>query len=269
MDKANTPAEALVDEAVNGMATAVDVPKEEEAAVDGEMAVGAAADPGADAVAAATVAAAATTPTDEPETEQPLIRFDLYPSVILMTQYRDEAITTHPVAALDVAAVWSQVTANSGFLPANTLFWRRRGGLDTLGVFVPAHRWRVQSDDGPFHLPLPPLVFMGQGRHYAVFAVKRRPKSGAADLLHAPCPNVFPSGHICPGDVPFPVCSAETIHDALTLFLEGSRFNRHLIQNRCSAFPDDIYRLWRALDGKPRFPLIQTLPLYQQLSMLL
>jgi hypothetical protein len=185
-----------------------------------------------------------------------------------MTQYRDEAVTAYPVATLDVAAVWSQVTANSGFLPANTLFWRRRGGLDTLGLFVPARRWRVQSDDGPFHLPLPPLVFMGQGRHYAVFAVKRRPKSGAADLFHAPCPNVFPSGQICSGDVPFPVCAAETIHDALTLFLEGSRFNRHLIRSRCAAFPNDVYQLWRALDGKPRFPLIQLLPRYQQLSML-
>jgi PRTRC genetic system protein B len=218
---------------------------------------------------AAVVAAAAATPADEPEIEQPLIRFDLYPSVILMTQYRDEAVATYPVAALDVAAAWSQVSANSGFLPANALFWRRRGGLDALGVFVPARRWNVQSADGSFHLPLPPLLFMGQGRHYAVFALKRRPKSAAADLFHAPFPNVFPSGQICPGDVPFPTCSAETIYDALALFLEGSRFNRHLSQNRCRSFPDDVYRLWRALDGKARFPLVQLLPLYKQLSALL
>ena len=209
------------------------------------------------------------TPTDEPETEQPLIRLDLYPSVVRMTQYNGPTVATYPVSPLDVAAAWTDTPVSSGFLPRDALFWLRRDGADMLAIFVPARQWRVTGDDAPYLLPLPPLVFCGWRRSYVVYAVKRRPTSPQTDLYRAPCPNVYTDGRICPGDVPFPVCSAETIYDALSLFLEGSRFNRHLIQGKSAAFPNDVYELWRALDGKRRFPLAHLVPVQRQLAHLM
>jgi PRTRC genetic system protein B len=212
------------------------------------------------------VDALAVTPVAEPETEQPLIRLDLYPSAVRMTRYAGPAETSFLVSPLDLAAAWTQMPVASGFLPPNTLFWQRHEGAELLAVFVPGRQWLVQGAGGPLRLPLPPLVFIGQERSYAVFAVKRRPTGPAADLFHAPLPNVWPSGQICGGSAPFPHCSAATIGAALALFLEGSRFNRHLIQGKSRAFPADVYQLWQAVAGKRRFPLIQLVPTHRQLA---
>jgi PRTRC genetic system protein B len=219
-----------------------------------------------DTVTHSPIDALAATPTAEPETEQPLIRLDLYPSAVRLTRYDGPAQTSHLVSPLDLAAAWSQMPVATGFLPPNTLFWQRQEGAELLAVFVPGRQWTVQADSGPLRLPLPPLVFIGQAQSYAVFAVKRRPANPAAALYHAPLPNVWPSGQICGGSAPFPHCSAATIGAALSLFLEGSRFNRHLIQGKSQAFPDDIHQLWHTLAGKRRFPLTQLVPTYRQLA---
>lgn len=76
----------------------------------------------------------------------------------------------------------------------------------------------------------------------------------ASRLYAAPCPNVFPSGQICRGNVPFPVCSMNTIRDAFRLFLVESEFNNHLANGRCRSFEGHCLRLWAQLAGKRRFP---------------
>lgn len=202
----------------------------------------------------------------EPEIERPLIRLDLYPSVVMMTRYVGQAVSVYPVSALDVAAAWTKLSVSSGFLPANALFWRQQGESVALGVYVPARQWTVRSAAGSLRLPFPPLVFVGQERQYSVFAVKRRPRDQWAALYHAPFPNVWPDGRICAGNVPFPDCSPQNVDRALTLFLEGSRFNRDLVAGKCHAYPDDVYRLWTELAGRRRFPLLQLVPMRWSLA---
>ena len=174
-----------------------------------------------------------------------------------MSRYGETAVTSYPVSALDVAAACTKLTAASGFLPANTLFWRQNGRVAALGIYVPARRWTVQTPAATRQIPLPPLVFAGEGRSYLIFAVKRRPQDGQAQLYHAPCPNVGENGRICAGNTPFPVCSEQTIDSALTLFMTGSYFNNHQAAYKCRAFPDDVRQLWAQLEGKDRFPLGQ------------
>ncbi len=119
------------------------------------------------------------------------------------------------------------------------------------------------------HIPMPPLVFVGNGRAYSLFAVKKRPLDRRIPLYHAPCPNVFGNGGICSGTTPFPACSAATMEKALTLFWEGSLFNGHMSRGKCQSQPKDVRKLWQKLDGRKRFPLSELLPLNKTLYSLL
>ncbi|MCP5101491.1 MAG: hypothetical protein GY943_38585, partial [Chloroflexi bacterium] len=139
--------------------------------------------------------------------------------------------------------------------PKNTLFRKQQANQMVLGIYVAARRWRVQTEDRNYHLPMPPFVFVGNGSSYRIFAVKKRPSSKHDRLYHTPCPNVHTTGGICQGNTPFPVCSPQTIQQALHLFLEGSLFNADLSRGKCQSYPKDVRELWAELNGGKRFPL--------------
>lgn len=214
-----------------------------------------------------------TPPTPLPVTQQPQpprLRLDFYNTAVLMTRWQDNgSLTTYPVSVHDVVSACTNVELSSGLLPANTLFWKQRANQAMLGVYVPARRWHVQTDDRTYHLPMPPFVFVGSGSSYKIFAVKKRPLSEAVSLYHAPCPNVHSSGGICQGNTPFPVCSPQTIQQALQLFMEGSLFNADLSQGKCQSHPDDVRDLWAELDGRRRFPLSELVLAQMRLQNLL
>ncbi|MCZ7671778.1 MAG: prokaryotic E2 ligase family D protein [Chloroflexi bacterium] len=104
----------------------------------------------------------------------------------------------YPVAVQDVVSACTEITLGSGFLPPNTLFWKQKA----LGLYIPARRWQVRTEKKPHHVPMPPLVFVGQGRAYSIYAVKKRPLSAQTPLYHLPAPNVFKDGGICQGNTP-------------------------------------------------------------------
>lgn len=129
-----------------------------------------------------------------------------------------------------------------------------------LGVYVPARRWHVQTEDKNYHIPMPPFVFVGCGAAYQIFAVKKRPLNEAETLYHAPCPNIHTTGGICHGNTTFPIYSPQIIQQALHLFMEGSLFNADLSRDKCQSHPDDVRVLWAELDGRKRFPLSELVP---------
>jgi len=204
-------------------------------------------------------------PTPSPLTQQPQmprLRLDFYNTAVLLSRWEDNGrLATHPVSVHDVVSACTNVELSSGLLPANTLFWKQRANQAMLGIYVPARQWHVQCDfanrleEQSHHIPMPPFVFVGSGLSYHLFAVKKRPLSEHARLYHAPCPNVHATGGICQGNTPFPICSPQTIQQALHLFMEGSLFNVDLSRGKCQSHPDDVRSLWAELDGRKRFPL--------------
>ncbi|MCP4425510.1 MAG: hypothetical protein GY803_13535, partial [Chloroflexi bacterium] len=197
-------------------------------------------------------------------------RLDFYGTAVIMTQWaRDGRAQTYPVSVHDVAGACAHMEMKSGFLPPNTLFWRQQANQTTLGVYVPARRWQVQTAERSYHIPMPPFIFVGNGTSYKLFAVKKRPSNEQARLYHAPCPNVYPQGNICQGNTPFPSCSSQTIQTAWQMFMEDSQFNADLSANKCVSSPDDVRQLWAKLDGKKRFPLSELVSLQKNLSWLL
>ena len=214
----------------------------------------------------------------------PRLRLDFYNTAVLLSRWEEDGRTaTYPVAVQDVVGACTRMALNSGLLPPDALFWRQEAGQTTLGIYVPARRWWVQTEERRFHVPMPPFIFVGSGTAYKIFAVKKRPAlsgptalgkskglSGEHDpLFHAPCPNVHATGGICQGNTPFPACSAQTLLPALRLFLESSLFNADLSQGKCRSHPHDVRRLWAELDGKKRFPLKELAPLSLRMSDLL
>ena len=198
------------------------------------------------------------------------LRLDFYSTNILMSQWQaDGRLSTYPVFIHDVVTACTSVEMSSGLLPPNTLFWRQQANLTMLGIYVPARRWTVQTDERSYHIPLPPFIFVGHGTSYKVFAVKKRPSDERARLYHAPCPNVHTTGSICQGNTPFPTCSPQNMQTALTVFMKDSYFNADLSNGKCQSYPDDVRQLWVNLDGKKRFPLSELVPLQRNLSWLL
>lgn len=216
--------------------------------------------------------------TAEAITHWPQLRLDFYDTAVLLSRWEEDGRTaTYPVAVQDVVGACTRMALNSGLLPPNALFWKQEANQVTLGIYVPARRWRVRTAEREYRLPLPPFVFVGSGTAYQITAVKAQPfpslspESGGKQvrLYHAPCPNVHSTGGICQGNTPFPVCSAQTIWPALRLFLEGSLFNADLSVSKCRSHPNDVRRLWAELDGRKRFPLAELVPIGQSIGHLL
>lgn len=193
--------------------------------------------------------------------QYPRARLDLYEEAVVLTRYegRDRR-TSYPVAVDDLVAAFSRLPVSSGLLPPNCLFWGRENGETRIAIYVPGRRWRLQTAKRTFHIPLPPLVFLGAGVQYHIFAVRHRPRAMPFELYHCPTPNVHPNGVICQGSAPFPACASDTIEQALSLFLETSLFNGDLATGKCRRFPDDVRKLWKRLVSVKRFPVGELAP---------
>jgi hypothetical protein len=188
--------------------------------------------------------------------QYPRARLDLYEEAVVLTRYEgSDRCASFPVAVDDLVAAFSRVPVSSGLLPPNCLFWGRANGETRMAIYVPGRRWPLQTAERIFHIPLPPLVFLGAGVQYRVYAVKRWPQAMPIELYHCPTPNVHPNGVICQGSAPFPACASHTIEKALSLFLEGSLFNGDLAAGKCRSYPEDVRHLWRQLEGARRFPV--------------
>lgn len=202
--------------------------------------------------------------------QPPRLRLDFYNNAVLLSCWQDDGrLIAYPVSIHDVVGACTKVELSSGLLPANALFWKQQSNQVMLGIYIPARRWKVQTEDHSYHIPMPPFVFVGFGTVYQIFAVKKRPLSEGDQLYHAPCPNVHTTGAICQGNTPFPNCTPQTIEQALHLFLEGSLFNADLSRGKCQTYPEDVRKLWAELDGRKRFPLSELVPAQRSIHSLL
>ncbi len=153
------------------------------------------------------------------------------------------------VAPADLAAALSGVPRSSGLLPPNCLFHSETNGKQRLGVYVEPQVWTVSVEGKreTWRVPMPPLVFVGHGTDYNLYALKEAKWPGLdARLYHAPCPNVWGSQGVCQGNAPFPVASSETIWRAVEIFF-SSGFNTHLSNGKSKAHKNNILRQWQAL----------------------
>jgi PRTRC genetic system protein B len=145
------------------------------------------------------------------------------------------AAATYPVSMVEVSNAFNRFGARTGLLPADALFWSSIAGSLRLGIWLnPAIR-ALRIGRGKkvetLRVPLPGLVFVGQGKQYSIYAAQKRPMTDRAQLYQAPLPNVHQNGSICAGNVQFPAASGETIGQAVEMFFE-SLFNYDLADGK-------------------------------------
>lgn len=192
--------------------------------------------------------------------QRQLARIDVLEEAVIYTGY-DGGRPAHcyEIDARDVATALSGVPLATPFpLPANCLYYGRRGGEERVAIYLPPHTRALTAAVGGKRrhykaVPLPGLVFWGEGTRYRVRALDRVPSAGAI-AYHAPLPNVNDDGLICRGDVAFPRCSTAAIHLAAELFLT-SDFNDHLVQGRSQKHPKNVLEAWKTYARAESYPI--------------
>lgn len=184
----------------------------------------------------------------------PRVTITLTDESIYLTRHdrRGAPAATYPVTAASVANAFNLFGASTGLLPANALFWQSWGGKMRVGMWVApgTHTLHIRRKTlETYSVPLPGMVFVGEGMQYKIFAAADRPTRPSDRLYHCPLPNVYPGGNICTGDVAFPICSEATIDQAVRLFFE-SEFNYDLAGR-------GTLEMLKRLRGKRTFPLAE------------
>ena len=190
-------------------------------------------------------------------------RVDLFEESVYLTRYEEcgsGVASCYEVDPQSLAAAFAGVAMETGWLPRNTLFYRVADGREEIGVYLPAQRRQmtVVGLDGAatrHDVPLPPLVFVGRGTQYEVYATNAREWPQERErLFHAPLPNVYSDGRICQGGASFPPASPELVYEAVEAFFTRP-FNFHLVNRKSQAQPDDVTAMWADAAGGDAWPL--------------
>jgi hypothetical protein len=187
------------------------------------------------------------------------LRVDFHQQAVVVYTFEGETTTRRIVSAMDIVhALASEMTFSSGILPKNTLWWSNSAAGPVYAIYEEprvrklAIHFDVNNPPKRYTIPLPGTLFLcTPGRAPRVFAVKNRPYRLQDKLYHAPLLNMSRDGSSCAGSNPYPV-EPEKIPESFWL----SFFTAHgEIKGRSKKYPENIIRLWEALDGKKEYPL--------------
>lgn len=186
------------------------------------------------------------------------MRLDFFHQCVELTDYDGEKIQSRIVSAYDVAkALAIEISLGSGFLPANTLFWRntRIGAVYAIYEAEKTRVLSVQADATKpverYKIPLPGFIFLcTPGRPPWVYAVKSKPKSERDKVYKAPLFNTYQTGYTCGGTNKYP----KDIPEIITSFF-ASYFTLHLAMDTRIKSNIKLIDFWKTLVGLKKFPL--------------
>ena len=188
----------------------------------------------------------------------PRVTLTLTDETIWLTRHdpRGRPAATYPVSSSDVGRAFSGFTSTTGLLPPDTLFVGTRNGRTRIGVWLPPARREIRYAHGRktarLTVPMPGLVFVGEGAAYWVWAALSRPQTDKDRLYSAPLPNVHQDGAICQGSAKLPVCAPGSVGAAVALFFE-SEFNGDLSYQRIRR-EGNLLEFLRSIERARRFP---------------
>jgi hypothetical protein len=124
----------------------------------------------------------------------------------------------------------------------------------------------AETDDWPetLTLHLPPLVLVGIGSSYHLWALAEAEARAHSQLFYAPFPNIYQEAHICYGANQVAPVAQDGMRQALKLFSEAP-FGAASIAGKSQRYPDDVRLLLQevARSGAP-YPLDDLVPYRQQ-----
>lgn len=182
-------------------------------------------------------------------------------SVIKMKYETGAGTVEKRVSAEALSGVFSGDSYGSGVLPRQTVFYSKSNGEDCIGVYVEPRRYTLTTATKTYDVPMPPFLFVGQGRSYSLFALKTAVwPTSETELYYPPLSNIFQSCQVCAGNNQMPICNTYTIWSAYESIFE-SIFTPHVVAGRCVS-ELVIYDLWSSLEssGADLFPVDELVP---------
>lgn len=191
-------------------------------------------------------------------------RLDFYKETIIFYNLENKATTAKVVSATDIAlALLSHIPMSSGLLPEGALWWRRIRDSEEIALWRPPKVWpvalMVDAYKPPIRLklPMPGLIFVcSPARPPFIYATKRHPLKPSDVIYHAPLYNIYNDGRSCPGTHKYP----EDINDIPESFFLAFFSMEASPANRSKKYPNDLFKLWKEIDGKPRYPTKDLVP---------
>ena len=204
--------------------------------------------------------------------EPPEMQICMYDTgtTILTRRLPHGGYTSYPVELAAVARSLANIPSGSGLLPEHTLATGYVNGQRAYLGWKPAQIGPLQLESGTLTVALPPLLWLGVGREYRVFAVNQDGYPQADwELYHAPLPNVFAHGGICWGDSdPRPDATPRDFWQAFDLFLTHSRFNEHLAGGKSRAAQGNVLlQLQRVAESGDPYPYADLVPMHPSMTL--
>ena len=213
--------------------------------------------------------------------EEPSLSLDFYSYGVMLRKREGDMLTEYAVDPAQVAvALAAKVTFDTGLLSGDTLLIRTEGVKKTVVEYRKGQKTGVylEGTETALRIPLPPLLMIrttseDRNPNYAVYAVKRKPKSLDVALFQAPLPNVFNSGSICWGTVQR-VSDTALLGASLTedwAMLLGSPFGDHACSGKSKSHRSDIRQKLIELETNSarRYPTSDLIPANKTLAQVL
>ena len=181
------------------------------------------------------------------------------PGQYLFADLKESSVSLKALSSDQVARAFRKVHTDTGWLGRRVLRYREAPEGNAILSYEPAGVRRITiafSAKGFVELsvPLPPLILLGKGREYYLWAAASSHISANTNLAVAPLPNVG-SGKICFGKNEVPETHPSTLSEVWKLIFQ-TPFNADHAGERCLTEPQDVRELLLKLaaDKAKKFP---------------
>ena len=184
------------------------------------------------------------------------LRLDFHNESVVLTEFYEDGNQVRMVSARDVAyALAKELSYGSGLLPEGTLWFSNTKDGPVYALYEAPRTRKValaKTTGKPlrYTIPLPGLIFLcSPGKPPHVYAVKRKPSKMTDLVYHAPLLNVFENGASCPGNHVYPARVQDVVESFFQSFFSGFEQGKRSVKYK------SVAEVWKALDGKKKYPM--------------
>ncbi|MDI1242868.1 MAG: hypothetical protein PSX80_13210, partial [bacterium] len=181
------------------------------------------------------------------------------PGQYLFADLKESSVSLKALSSEQVARAFRKVHTDTGWLGKRVLRYREAPEGNAIISYEPAAIRKITvafADRGLVELAvtLPPLILLGKGQEYYMWAAASSHITANTNLAVAPLPNIG-SGKICFGKNEVPETHPSTLSAVWKLIFD-TPFNGDHTGERCISEPQDVRELlWKlAADKVMKFP---------------
>jgi hypothetical protein len=208
--------------------------------------------------------------------QPPLAQICIYADCVVLTR-RDPtgAWRSYPISPDALAQALGKLPTTTGLLPGGTIGTGMLEGAPFYVQYIAPRPVALPTDVGGgkeivYRFQTPPLIWAGWETDYRIWAVKAAGMIHQNEVLYqAPFPNTYNTGGICWGSARPKPATPQTMGETLKLFLEESRFNSHIANNKSLSQSANVLLLYPKLRPNKPYPLDDLVPVHASLATVL